>query len=146
MKWVAAMSLGLLALGAFPLQAQSSVPLQLLPEDDVSSATVSPLTPEQRQQIQALKKEIQDLEQQAQTRIQALNSSGSSQDQRSVERIKVQTQIEVLKLRRRIAEIRGDKKLVTQYSASLQQMEHPGASVRPAKSGPRPTGDPEQTR
>jgi len=83
------------------------------------------LTPEQKNQIEEIEKEIRNLRQETLERIRTLSSSESEDEARKIPDLKIQIMIKILELRKQIAEIKGEHTLAREFDKAIDNLKNP---------------------
>lgn len=96
-----------------------------------------PLTREQIAQIKDIENEILKIKKSTKEKVIALSASHSEEDMKKVSALKLKTEIEILNLRKKIAEIKGDKKLVSEYERAINNLTNPKKYLKPPIKGNR---------
>ncbi len=137
MKWVVALALGMLTLGS--LWAQS--PTVTTHPGEIPPPTRQ-LSEAQKQRVQTLRAEIRRVQEETRQQVATLNQeyrlTGDEALMQQVQQAKARAELQILKLRKEIAQIHGNLQEVQAYDLQIQQLEHPGMLLRPAKAQDRP--------
>ena len=145
MKWVVALALGMLTLGTLSAQSQTATthPGEIPPP-------TRQLSQAQKQQVQNLRAEIERVQEETRRQVAALNQeyrlTGDEALMQQVQQAKTRAELQILKLRKEIAQIYGNLQEVQAYDIQIQQLEHPGLLLRPAKAQDRPAPESQSSR
>lgn len=92
------------------------------------------LTQEEIQRLKEIQKEIKEIQNQALLKVKEIDSRVNAMDEtelRKVQEIKVETELKVLRLRREIAKIKGNNRLVKEFDRAIDNIKHPEKYRKP---------------
>jgi len=92
------------------------------------------LTDEEVQRIKSIREQIESLQRGTLQKIKELSTgkmAESPETMKKVEALKLETELKILKLRREIAQIKGNEKLVKEFDNAIDNIEHPEKYQKP---------------
>lgn len=126
--------LGILIIGTNPQGKQLSPQKIEVIEGTVPASQPKTLTKEQKDNVSKIKEEINRITTQSKIDIQNIASQDKLSEEdmnKQIEKIKIETELKILKLRREIAQIYGNTKLVKEFDNAIDHIEHPEKYRKP---------------
>jgi len=120
--------------GAPPIQEnpdQISQQVLKVSPDKLNTVSRKKLSQEEIQRIKDIRAQIKNLREGTMAKVKELSKSKDEADMKKVEALKFETELKVMKLRREIAVIRGNEKLVKEFDEAIDHIEHPEKYRKP---------------
>ncbi len=91
------------------------------------------LTNEEIQRIKDIQRQIKNLREETVKKVKELSQANDNPEtMKIIEKVKFETELKILKLRREIAVIRGNEDLVKEFDVAIDHIEHPEKYRKPA--------------